>query len=92
MSCTFDFYRYTNKVKDVYVLIVDWPEDDYLTLREPRYQNEAGVKVTLLGSNQEIAWEKLGQGSQGMKINTGKIHLGKLVRQDAWVFKLVGIE
>eukprot|EP00111_Clytia_hemisphaerica_P008608 TCONS_00025167-protein len=83
---------YTNKVKDVYVLIVDWPEDDYLILREPRYENEAAVKVTLLGSNQEITWAKLDEGGLGMKINIGKIHLGKMVRQEAWVFKLVGVE
>ena len=80
--------RYTSKGSIVYVLITNWPVKEYLSLPAPRVQTT--TIVSLVGYNGTVAWKPMQNG--GLKINIDQIRLGDLVRQEAWVFKLVNVQ
>jgi len=84
----FTFLRYTIKGSTLYALITNWPTKEYLSLATPRVQTT--TIVSLLGYNGTVAWKPMQNG--GLKVNIDQIRLGDLVRQEAWVFKLMNVQ
>ena len=84
--------RYTTKKADsgetnVYAIVLDWPEDDRLTLGLPAIASN--TNVSMLGYSGAITFGKNAQGQ--MVITMPVIPFNLMPCDYAWVFKMQGL-
>lgn len=72
----------------VYAIVLDWPDDNILTLGAP--VASSSTKVTMLGlPAQTLTWKA--QKSGGITITIPTIPFNKMPCEWVWIFKLEGI-
>ncbi|CAH1777897.1 unnamed protein product [Owenia fusiformis] len=82
------WYTRSKDGSTVYAIMLDWPDDDNLSLTHPKPSDK--TKVTWLGYTGTLKWSKVSNG--GLQIQLPKVSMNKIPCQWAWVFKMEHLE